>query len=84
MPKPEKPNAAPKGAAKATGPDHPSQSEHAKALYDKLHGTSAQKNEHPAGGPPPKPKGGGFHQSFGGKNSGPKSGPPRRTQAKGG
>jgi hypothetical protein len=83
MPKPEKPNAAPKGADKATGPDHPSQSEHAKALYEKLHGTSAKQNEHPSGGPPGKGKRGGYGGGFS-NHQGPKSGPPRRTQGKGG
>ena len=37
------------GAAEAAGPDHSSQAERAKALFEKLHGASAQRN---AGGPP--------------------------------
>lgn len=90
MPKqtPPKPPKDKNDAANATGRDHPSQSEHsaqadvARKLYEKLQ--NAKHDEHPPGGPPNKPKGGGFNQSFGGKHGGPKSGPPRRTQAKGG
>ena len=70
----------------ATGRDHPSQSEHAKALFEKLHGTSAQRV---AGGPPgAKGKKGGFDpkQFSGGKGSvgGAHNQMMRRTQSRGG
>jgi len=68
----------------ATGRDHPSQSEHAKALFEKLHGTSAARN---AGGPPGKGKGGfdpkqvkGGKGNFGGGHAQQL----RRTQSRGG
>lgn len=71
---------------KATGRDHPSQSEHAKALWEKLHGTSAQRV---AGGPPgAQGKKGGFdpNQFKGGKGGmgGGHNQMMRRTQGKGG
>lgn len=69
----------------ATGRDHPSQSEHAKALYQKLHGTSDQKNR---GGPPGANKKGGFDpkQVRGGKGNfgGGHNQMLRRTQSRGG
>lgn len=68
----------------ATGRDHPSQSEHAKALFEKLHGTSGQRN---AGGPPGRGKGGfdpkqvkGGKGNFGGGHAQQL----RRTQSRGG
>jgi len=72
---------------KATGHDHPSQSEHAKALWQKLHGTSEQLAKNgPTGGAPGKKggfdpkqiKGGG--KTFGGAGNQML----RRTQGKGG
>ena len=70
----------------ATGHDHPSQSEHAKALWQKLHGTSDQRAKGgPAGAPgkkggfdPKQLKGGG--KSFGGGGNQMI----RRTQSRGG
>jgi hypothetical protein len=72
----------------ATGHDHPSQSEHAKALWQKLHGTSDQRAK---GGPPGGPPGGrkgfdpnqfkGGGKSFGGGGANQML---RRTQGKGG
>lgn len=68
----------------ATGRDHPSQSEHAKALFQKLHGASAQRN---AGGPPGGGKK-GFdpRQVSGGKGNmgGAHNQMMRRTQSRGG
>lgn len=43
--KAEKPDAAPKAADKATGRDHPTESEHAEDLSQKRYGTSAKRNE---------------------------------------
>lgn len=83
MPDPKKPKSdapkseTPKPEAKE---EHSAQSDVARKLYEKLH--NAKHAEHPTGGPPNKPKGGG-HQPFN-KHAGPKSGPPRRTQGKGG
>ena len=70
----------------ATGRDHPSQSEHAKALWQKLHGTSDQNAK---GGPPGVGgKKGGFDpkQVRGGKGgmAGGHNQMLRRTQGKGG
>jgi hypothetical protein len=68
----------------ATGRDHPSQSEHAHRLYEKLHGVSEQRTKVPGAGVPGK-KGGfdphqfrGNQKGFGGGNM------MRRTQSRGG
>ena len=78
--------ATPAPTKSATGADNQSQSERAKALFEKLHGTSAQRN---AGGPPgSQGKKGGFDpkQFSGGKGNlgGAHNQMMRRTQGRGG
>ena len=72
----------------ATGRDHPSQSEHAKALWEKLHGTSEQRVKGTgAPGTPPGQKRGFDPKQFkgGGKNFGGGGNQMlRRTQSRGG
>jgi pyruvate/2-oxoglutarate dehydrogenase complex dihydrolipoamide acyltransferase (E2) component len=73
----------------ATGLDHPSQSEHAKALWEKLHGTSDQRLKGaaaPAASVPGKKKGFDPHQFKGGKGGfgGAGNSMMRRTQSRGG
>ena len=69
----------------ATGHDHPSQSEHAKALWQKLHGTSDQRTKGGAPGAPGKKGGFDPKQVKGGKgNFGGGHGQMlRRTQSRG-
>jgi hypothetical protein len=78
MPSPKQPAA--KKSAKDTGA--PSQSEVAKALFEKLHGATDKDGKPPAGGPPKpafNPKGG-----FNVRNQVKGGNAPRRTQGKGG
>ena len=69
----------------ATGRDHPSQSEHAKALFQKLHGASDPKNKSGVPGAPGK-KGFDPKQVRGGKGNfgGGHNQMLRRTQSRGG
>lgn len=78
-----KSGAKPGDHTEATGRDHPSQSEHAKALWQKLHGTSDKRL---AGGPPGQKKGFDPNQFRGGKGGtgGGHNQMLRRTQSKGG
>jgi hypothetical protein len=69
----------------ATGRDHPSQSEHAHRLYEKLHGTSAERTNVPGQKVPGK-KGGFDQHQFRGNQRGFGGGGNmiRRTQSRGG
>ncbi len=69
----------------ATGRDHPSQSEHAHRLFEKLHGTSAQRGNVPGRAAPGKKGGFDPHQFRGGQKGGFGGGNMiRRTQSRGG
>lgn len=58
--KPPKPKAAAPAGAKPTGPDHPTQSEHAHQAYQKLHGESDKRTQQSPGFKPPGRTKGGF------------------------
>lgn len=66
MPKDEKPSKPkpagqkPRAGVKATGPDHPTQSEHAHQAYQKLHGESDKRTQQSPGFKPPGRTKGGF------------------------